>query len=606
MAGNKTISHTKFSGIKHSNNPLKVDPNSFSNAENVYLNKYNALISRPPIKAQDYPDLVYSNTIPKPIELKLVDVYTIFNGGVVYTIFNTDTGLYTHRYKTPAGDYSNILTYGPIDIPIRIVSFESIYGSPVESQSIEDGSLAITPSDPVRLDYTFLGWCDITLSTKFNFSTPIISNRRLYAKWDTIAPIAGGLDISINIADKISITSQIGVIALPFPEVVLFSSLSLNDTITVIKSTDFEITLSDTLSITSQIGVIALPFPEVVLFSSLSLNDTITVIKLTDFEITLSDTLSISSQISTFTSSDYNIQLTGLLTLTDDITVVKSTDFVVEISDLLTVASTISVTAFQYVVEELITTLTLQDSIDVIKSTDFVVEISDLLTVASTISVTAFQYVVRWYHYDGTYHDDVVTGGTNSYAPTVTPYTAAYIYAWPVSTIYGVTENTTVTETRTIRTYLVTFDTNGGSLVDTQNINYGTLASVPDDPTLTGYIFDNWYIDPALTTLFDFEEAITEDTGAYAKWLRQTDSPSIYAYKTTTWRWNVTNEDASTATIYADVGVNPPTTSRGDIASGGTTTTINTGSAFGGFTIYAQAQASGEVLSDVVSEYVNS
>jgi len=161
------------------------------------------------------------------------------------------------------------------------------------------------------------------------------------------------------------------------------------------KPSIYEISLSDTLSITSQIGVIALPFPEVVLFSSLSLNDTITVIKSTDFEITLSDTLSISSQISTFTSSDYNIQLTGLLTLTDDITVVKSTDFVVEISDLLTVASTISVTAFQYVVEELITTLTLQDSIDVIKSTDFVITLSDTLTINSTVTHLQFIFPIE-------------------------------------------------------------------------------------------------------------------------------------------------------------------------------------------------------------------
>lgn len=72
------------------------------------------------------------------------------------------------------------------------------------------------------------------------------------------------------------------------------------------------------------------------------------------------------------------------------------------------------------------------------------------------------------------------------------------------------------------------------------------------------------------------------------------------------WRYNVKNNDESTATIYADHnGTNPPTTSRGSVASGANCTLINTGytSELIGFTVYARAQASGENMSAVVSYY---
>ena len=68
------------------------------------------------------------------------------------------------------------------------------------------------------------------------------------------------------------------------------------------------------------------------------------------------------------------------------------------------------------------------------------------------------------------------------------------------------------------------------------------------------------------------------------------------------WSWTVTNNDNNTATIYCDVGTNPPTTSRGDIVSGGSVTVKQSDpTGAGGFTIYAKAQASGKAVSDVVS-----
>lgn len=66
--------------------------------------------------------------------------------------------------------------------------------------------------------------------------------------------------------------------------------------------------------------------------------------------------------------------------------------------------------------------------------------------------------------------------------------------------------------------YTVSFDTDGGSTIADQLVAVGTLVTRPDDPTKTGYTFDNWYSDEDLTTLFDFTTVITGDITLYAKW----------------------------------------------------------------------------------------
>jgi len=67
-------------------------------------------------------------------------------------------------------------------------------------------------------------------------------------------------------------------------------------------------------------------------------------------------------------------------------------------------------------------------------------------------------------------------------------------------------------------TYTVSFDSNGGSEVDSETINYNESATKPEDPTKEGYIFKGWYIDSDLTTEYDFDTIVTENMILYAKW----------------------------------------------------------------------------------------
>lgn len=66
--------------------------------------------------------------------------------------------------------------------------------------------------------------------------------------------------------------------------------------------------------------------------------------------------------------------------------------------------------------------------------------------------------------------------------------------------------------------YTVTFNSNGGSEVPSQEVNYGEKATKPADPTKTGTEFVNWYSDATLETVYDFDTVVTADITLYAGW----------------------------------------------------------------------------------------
>ena len=108
-------------------------------------------------------------------------------------------------------------------------------------------------------------------------------------------------------------------------------------------------------------------------------------------------------------------------------------------------------------------------------------------------------------------------------APTKTGYTFAGWYSdvaltTPFAFSTAITADTTLYAKWTINSYTVSFTSNGGSVVTSQNVNYNSPATLPAAPAKTGYTLAGWYSDIALTTPFAFSTAITADTTLYAKW----------------------------------------------------------------------------------------
>ncbi len=68
--------------------------------------------------------------------------------------------------------------------------------------------------------------------------------------------------------------------------------------------------------------------------------------------------------------------------------------------------------------------------------------------------------------------------------------------------------------------YTVTFESNGGSAIDSITADFDSLITAPTAPTKTGYDFGGWYKEVGLTTEWDFaaDKVPASDITLYGKW----------------------------------------------------------------------------------------
>ena len=67
--------------------------------------------------------------------------------------------------------------------------------------------------------------------------------------------------------------------------------------------------------------------------------------------------------------------------------------------------------------------------------------------------------------------------------------------------------------------YTITFNSNDGTSVASQNVNAGEKLTEPTPaPTKEGFTFDGWYEDSTFSKKFDFNTPITDNMTLYAKW----------------------------------------------------------------------------------------
>ena len=75
--------------------------------------------------------------------------------------------------------------------------------------------------------------------------------------------------------------------------------------------------------------------------------------------------------------------------------------------------------------------------------------------------------------------------------------------------------------------YTVTFDSQGGSSVDSQTVDYQGTATEPAAPTRTDWTFAGWYTDADYTTEYNFSAAVTTDLTLYAKWTTDKETLTV-------------------------------------------------------------------------------
>jgi len=81
--------------------------------------------------------------------------------------------------------------------------------------------------------------------------------------------------------------------------------------------------------------------------------------------------------------------------------------------------------------------------------------------------------------------------------------------------------------------YTVTFNSNGGSAVDSITVYSGEKITAPNpNPTWDGHTFEGWYKDSGLTRKWKFNsDKVTENLTLYAKWKEDTKPPTKYTVK---------------------------------------------------------------------------
>lgn len=77
-------------------------------------------------------------------------------------------------------------------------------------------------------------------------------------------------------------------------------------------------------------------------------------------------------------------------------------------------------------------------------------------------------------------------------------------------------------ELTTNAVYVVTFDSQGGSFVESASVKHGDMVTKPTDPSKENYRFDGWYTDSECTEAYSFNSPVTDDITLYAKWATQT------------------------------------------------------------------------------------
>lgn len=93
------------------------------------------------------------------------------------------------------------------------VSFITEHGKTPTSQNVPYNEPATDPGELTEEGYTFIGWyADEAHKTKFDFSTPITGDTKVYAKWEQNAPNTYALNVSgaFVYVDEVDVTASAG------------------------------------------------------------------------------------------------------------------------------------------------------------------------------------------------------------------------------------------------------------------------------------------------------------------------------------------------------------------------------------------------------------
>lgn len=148
----------------------------------------------------------FKELVPEPTK----ENYTFagwYNGNEKFDFTTVPTGDVTLTAKWTANDYE--------------VRFITEHSDAPDSQNVPYNKTATNPGELTAEGYTFIGWyADEAHKTKFDFSTPITGDTKVYAKWEKNAPVLPDT-YALNVSgafvyvDGVDVTASAGDTSLP-------------------------------------------------------------------------------------------------------------------------------------------------------------------------------------------------------------------------------------------------------------------------------------------------------------------------------------------------------------------------------------------------------
>lgn len=456
------------------------------------------------------------------------------------------------------------------------VSFDSKGGSAVDSQTVDYNAKAVKPADPTMDVYTFIGWySDEALTSAYDFNTPVTGNITLYAKWGI--PVNGTTFPDSNFRDLVSAdfdknsdgflsAAEIGAVTDIRCRWRCIASLKGIEYFTSLQTLDCYSNQLTSLDLSANTALTTLNCGNNWLsFLNVSSNTALTNLdcynnELTSLELSANTALtSLDCSKNQLTSLDLsaNMALTALDCRNNQL---ASLDLSSNTSLTSLNCNGNQLASLELSANTALTTLYCNnnqlDSLDVSKNAALISLNcrGNQLTSLDLSQNTALEWlycdnnhltsldihaasIVTWYGSPQSYTITVNfdrqfdlsslpgsfdvskasgwDGGTvNGTTLTVDDDAAQVTYSYDV----GNSKTMDVTLNANFNYCTVTFDSNGGSSVDSQSVIKGGHATEPETPLKTCSALVGWYTDSGLVDAFDFDNAILTDMTLYAKW----------------------------------------------------------------------------------------
>ena len=363
-----------------------------------------------------------------------------------------------------------ITLYAKWAINLYTITFETIGGTLIDSQVVSHGEIAVQPDDPEKTGHIFKGWyTDNTYSTEYDFDNAVVSNLRIYAKWQAETYTVTLMDGDSKIEDKVV---NYGTLVVPLDEPTKVGHNFIGWYLDSAYETAFNI----------ETPIIA--------------------------DTTLYAKWSVGKYMVNF--------MTDGGSLVDSQTVVYEGYATRPVEDPTKVGHTFA----GWYANEALTEEFDFTSTPIVANTEIYAKWE------------AISYTVT-FEVNGTIVDtESVKYGSLVDAPAVQPVKGYPFVGWyntATNKIFDV-ETLSITGDLNLRAtwgvFFVDFVTNGGTKVQSLAVNENSKLEKPENPTQKGYTFAGWYTDESLTNEYDFDNAVTENMTLYAKWTEVTAEES--------------------------------------------------------------------------------